>query len=443
MKKTFRLLEFCLLGVVLVACVTLPAFTPVPLPAATALPSTNTAFSPGMTVLLPTATAVPPTNTVISLTNTITPPTETRAPGPAVAIYQIQMLDQTNGWGWISETDNTSRILRTQDGAATWTDVSPQGQSISPYDSFFLDPQTAWIALYDPTNNANTLLRTTDGGKTWTTLPQAESIQNARYQFSSANEGVAETVGVGAGNAYFNLYQTHDGGATWTPILLTPPTPETGLPEGTVHLCNICGDSLYYDPARVVITYGDLANDPAGVVHLSISTDLGQHWNDLKLPLPDQKYADGMQAPKSPAFFGADGLLPVTIMQYGAGDSIAYKVLAMYATHDGGQSWNLAPAILENDKMMFDSVQILSMQDAFVRCGRNLCATHDGAQTWLTLPDNLNFDSTVGGPDYVSQFEFINPASGWAVSGEGAASILWKTVDGGTTWTKLAPTLVK
>jgi photosystem II stability/assembly factor-like uncharacterized protein len=83
------------------------------------------------------------------------------------------------------------------------------------------------------------------------------------------------------------------------------------------------------------------------------------------------------------------------------------------------------------------------MQDAFVRCGRNLCATHDGAQTWVTLPDNLNFDSTVGGPDYVSQFQFINPTNGWAVVGEGAAAALWKTVDGGATWTKLSPTLTK
>jgi photosystem II stability/assembly factor-like uncharacterized protein len=442
MKKSLHLLSICLLGIVLVACIAVSTVTPVP-PTEPALKPTNTAFSPGAAALTPTKTGVPPTNTAVPPTSTVIPPTETHVPGPAVAIYQIQMLDQPNGWGWTSAPDNASRILRTQDGGVTWNDVSPQGQPLSPYDSFFLDPQTAWIGLYDATASTNTLLRTTDGGKTWASLPQAETIQNARYRFSSANDGVAETVGVGAGNAYFNLYQTHDGGATWTPILLTAPTPETGLPEGTVHLCNICGDNLYHDSARTIITYGDLANDPAGIVHLAVSTDLGQHWNDLKLPLPDQKYADGMQAPQSPVFFGADGLLPETIMQYGDNNSIAYKVLALYVTHDGGQSWSQAPAILDNNKLMFDSIQILSMQDAFVRCGRNLCATHDGAQTWQTLPDNLNFDSTVGGPDYVSQFEFINPMIGWAVSGEGAASILWKTVDGGVIWTQLAPTMAQ
>lgn len=434
MKKILALLWVCLLT----AC----GIPDVPI-------SFTTPISPTATVLTPTvlpfaSTAIPPSPTTMILppTDTPIPPTETSAPGLPIAIYQIQMMDTVNGWGWASKADATFQLLRTQDGGTTWFDVSPQASALNPYTSFFLDAQTAWIALYDPVANTNTLLRTTDSGKTWVSMPQKD-VQNASYQFTTPNDGVAETAGLGAGNLYLNLYQTSDGGTTWSSILVMAPTPEPSLPPGTVHLCNICGDSLYYDPARIVVTYGDLANDPAGVVNLSISTDLGQHWNDLKLPLPDQKYADGMQAPLSPVFFGADGLLPVSIMKYGADNSIAYKVLTMYVTHDGGQSWNLAPAILENDKLMFDSVQILSMQDAFVRCGRNLCATHDGAQTWLTLPDSLNFDSTVGAPDYVSQFQFINSSSGWAVSGENTATILWKTTNGGATWMQLTPVLVQ
>ena len=88
-------------------------------------------------------------------------------------------------------------------------------------------------------------------------------------------------------------------------------------------------------------------------------------------------------------------------------------------------------------------MQILSSKDAFVRCGRNLCATHDGAQTWQTLPDNLNFDSAQGGPDYVSQFSFVSPTNGWAISGDSPATTLWRTTDGGLSWTKLAPILLK
>jgi photosystem II stability/assembly factor-like uncharacterized protein len=439
MKKNFRLLGISLLGVALVACIAVTSLTPAP-PAAPALLPTSTAFSPAATVLPPTNTTIP---TAVVPANTVISPTETSVPGPAVPIYQIHMLDQANGWGWTSQPDGSSRILRTQNGGATWSDVSPQGQALTPYSSSFLDAQAAWIAQYDPATNANLLLRTTDGGKTWVSLPQNE-IENANYQFTSPNDGVAESAGVGAGNLYLNLYETHDGGASWSPILIAAPDADPGLPAGTVHLCSICGDSLYYDPARLVITYGDLASDPGGAVRLSISTDLGQHWTGLNLPLPDQKYADGLVAPKSPIFFGNDGLLPVSIGKYNADGALAYNVLVVYATHDGGQSWSQAAAILENSAGFFDSVQVLSPQEAFVRCGKNLCATHDGAQTWLTLPASLDFDINSSG-SFVSQFQFIDPKTGWAVvpAPDGSNYALWKSSDGGATWTQLSPTLAQ
>lgn len=415
MKKIFRFVFFGLLIGLLTAC---------NVPATASAPATET--------------PIPPAATVPSL-----PPTETAVPGPAVRISKIDMLDAAQGWGWEAVAENTYRLLRTADGGQTWRDVSPQGQAPSPYSGYFLDSQNAWLSVVDPATNAGSLLHTKDGGQSWDalSLPQAEAAQNAIYRFSTPLDGVATTVGVGAGNAYFNLFQTHDGGATWTPILIAAPQPEPGLPAGTVHLCNICGDGLYYDGERSVISYGDLASDPVGVVRLAVSTDLGQHWAQLELPLPDAKYADGSVAPQSPHFFGADGFLPVNIMKYGADGALAYSVLVTYFTHDGGQAWSAAPAILENTRAMVDSVQIFSMQAAIVRCGRNLCATSDGARSWNTLPESLNFDSSVGGPDYVSQFDFVNPATGWAIAGEGMAVVLWKTSDGGATWSQIAPTL--
>lgn len=440
MKKTLRLSVICLLYVFLTACIAVTSLTPAPPAAPALLPMpTSTAFSPGAAASPLANTAVPPI--AVPPTSTVIPSTETHALGAAVVIYQIQMLDPANGWGWASNPDGSSRVLRTQDGGATWTDVSPQGQTLTPSSSFFLDAQNAWIALYDSTANSNLLLRTNDGGQTWASLPQKE-IENANYRFTSPNDGVAEAAGVGAGNLYLNLYQTQDGGTSWSPILITAPDPDPGLAAGTVHLCNICGDGLYYDPERVVITYGDLANDPGGAVRLAVSTDLGQHWKDLKLPLPDPKYADGLVAPHSPVFFGNEGMLPVSIGKYGVDGALAYSVLATYVTHDGGQSWSQAPAILENTAGFFDTVQILSQQDAFVRCGKNLCATHDGAQTWLTLPASLDFDINSSG-SYVSQFQFIDPQAGWAVTSDGTNYELWKSTDGGATWTKLAPTLTQ
>lgn len=391
-------------------------------------------------------TSVPVTATALSsvpLTATALPLTETALPGEPLLISQISMVDAASGWGWAAKTDGTFELVRTGDGGATWTSTAALDKSITPYGGVFLDAQNAWIPFFNPDTSVSSLLRTSDGGKTWTSLPPVESAQNAWYEFLNVHDGIAQTAGVGAGQLYLNLYQTSDGGQSWAPVLLTPPSADPGLPAGTIHLCNICGDSLYYDSARAIVSYGDLANDSAGAVRLAISTDLGQHWKDLKLPIPNQKYKDGLVGPKPMRFFGPQGVLPVNIIKFNTDGRLGYSVLVFYSTQDGGQNWVAAPGLLENSTSQYDSVQILSPKDAFVRCGRNLCATHDGAQTWQTLPDNLNFDSAQGGPDYVSQFSFVSPTSGWAISGDSPATTLWRTTDGGVNWTKLAPSLAK
>jgi len=89
----------------------------------------------------------------------------------------------------------------------------------------------------------------------------------------------------------------------------------------------------------------------------------------------------------------------------------------------------------------YDRADFVSLQDGFARCGIDLCATHDGAQTWKTLHSSLNF-STNSNTDYVFHFDFVSATTGWAITTDGTVATLWKTVDGGTSWTKLAPTLV-
>jgi len=389
------------------------------------------------TVVIETASPPP----AATLRPTMPPSTATQLPGPTLILDQIHMLNANTGWGWASRDGNMNQLLRTADGGQTWQDVSPHGDFIYN-NAFFLDAQTAWLPVNDPSSNASSLLRTTDGGQTWVNLPTTDSLQNPRLEFSNTKDGVAEIADVGAGNAYLNFYQTTDGGLTWKPILLTAPTPDPGLQAGTIHLCNICGDSLYYDPERVIITSGDLASDPTGAVRLAISTDLGKHWKNLKLALPDPKYAAGLVSPQSPTFFGQMGLMPVNIIKYNQDGSLAFSILAMYITQDGGQSWQATPAILEN-VALFATVQIFSAKDAVTRCGAELCSTNYGAQTWRSLPANLNFGPDAPVSEYVSQFNFIDPAIGWAITGESGSTTLWKSTDGGATWTKLAPTLSK
>lgn len=381
---------------------------------------------------LETATALPPTDTAL-------PPTATPVP---LALSSIDMIDASNGWAWSPKADNSFSLMRTQDAGQTWRDVTPKElPSANPYGDVFLDGQTAWIQFLDSASNANGLARTTDGGATWSVQTRNLTFPSANFHFSDPDNGWAETLDVGAGNAYVSVFETHDGGATWQIIPIASPHPETGLPVGTLHLCNICGDTFHYDPARVVITYGDQATSPGGAVRLAISTDLGKTWTDLKLALPSADHKDDIIVPLMPVFFDQEnGAMPV--MMEKASANTFTSSLAVYGTQDAGASWISSPGII-GGMGAFATVDFVSSVDAFVACGDKLCATHDGAQSWLALASNLDFDINAAGGEHVAQFDFIDAKTGWAITTapDGSQPKLWQTTNGGPTWKQLTPIL--
>jgi hypothetical protein len=237
------------------------------------------------------------------------------------------MMDETTGWAMVYG----GGLVRTTDGGETWTDVTPPNQASS---AFFLDAQSAWAYVNgDPSSG---LLHTADGGQTWSSVASSPPFDGyISLSFQNENDGWAEQYDVGAGNAYITLYETHDGGATWTQVMLSTPD-DPGEQPGVLHLCNICGDYFYFDAQRMLIIYGELANDPAGKLALSLSTDGGKTWQDERLPFPAEEYASGLVSPQSPVFFNdRDGLLPFGLITYNPDGSHGIDVSTLYATHDG------------------------------------------------------------------------------------------------------------
>lgn len=383
-----------------------------------------------------TASPVPPTQTGEV-------PTSTATLQPITGLSDLHMIDSLSGWAWTAKTENRFALLHTGDGGQTWSDVSPKDFPFVPDGSFILDAETAWLQLYNPTPNSSGLARTTDGGKTWSVLNNALAFPSPSFQaqFVTSQNGWAESVDIGAGNVSIQLYQTQDGGTQWKQIMVTGPVPDPTAPDGTLHLCNLCGDRLYYDPERLIITHGDLATrSPGGGVRLDVSTDAGRSWTSVQLNLPKSAYAPDLIVPGQPIFFHLnDGLLPVQ-MQDPNSSGPGTAALALYLTHDGGRTWQASPSILEKVNL-FDSVDALSPLDIYVTCGSNLCATHDGAQTWTTLQTNLNFASS-DTQESVSQFDFVSPMTGWALSGMAGSFSLYETKDGGESWSRLSPTLL-
>jgi photosystem II stability/assembly factor-like uncharacterized protein len=392
----------------------------------------------------PAVAAQPPTQTPLPPSETSTPePT----PVPVRGFSVVHMLDENGGWAWINKPDNNPALLHTSDGGLIWIYVTPPNLTVIASGSFFLDAQTAWVQLYDPATFAYGLVRSQDGGTTWETINAKLPFPiNPGISFYSSNDGWAETYDVGAGQAYVGLYKTQDGGATWSQVMLSDPSGAAGDNSGILHLCNICGDRFYYDNIRMIIIYGDLANEAAGMVRLAASFDQGVTWKSMALSFPSNRFSDGLVAPKLPEFFNdIDGLLPVGILKYNQEGATDYSVLAIYATYDGGQTWQPYPSVLEDlGGVQNPSIDIdfVSAQMAFVPCGDDLCVSQDGAQTWQPLHSNLHFTYTEG-IEYVGGFHFVDPSTGWALTFNDSQSSLWKTSDGGVTWVKLAPGLAQ
>jgi photosystem II stability/assembly factor-like uncharacterized protein len=365
----------------------------------------------------------------LQLTISATPLTATPAPAPPIA--SLKMVDADNGWAWTS----SNRLLHTSDGDQTWTDRTPEGQVWS--EGFFpLDAQIAWLPIFFKDSNRFGLLHTSDGGQTWTEYPDGPA---SGLHFSDALNGWAVTGDVGAGNIYYSLTETQDGGKTWAPIPVKPPT-ETGLPPGTIHLCNICEDSFYYDPARILIVYGDEASwESTGAVRMQITFNQGNTWQSHNLPLPKNS-SDAIIAGASASFFeDGNGLLLVHLIKNDNIGNPVYQRLAVYTTQDGGANWVPIPGVLENITP-YTQMQIVSPEDIYVLCSDALCASHDGAQTWSKVDSNLNF--TQNDNRSIGLLDFLDAKTAWISVMDNETTTLYKTTDGGATWTLLNLLLV-
>jgi photosystem II stability/assembly factor-like uncharacterized protein len=378
--------------------------------------------------------------------------------GAEISISEIHMLDVRHGW---ARTDGAAgfRVLNTINGGQTWTDVTPRPLVGKVWDCQFPKSQTAWLSQY---NRGTSLLLTTNGGKSWVPWAPLGVFVNDTHnyflvaqssRFFNARDGLVTTFDGGLCQAVYNFFETHDGGMTWKPASLIPPgSPYPDEPGGRIQIGDCDGSAVnYYPPGTVIIAGGDLMDEtPKGFVRLSVSTNSGKSWHDLRLPLPDT-YRDGLVDSLTPCFFDtANALLPVYVLKQNTNNSHASNVLIFYGTSDGGNTWTSRPGTIESTANPLGygrQMDVVSARDIFLCNGPHLYATHDGAKSWQTIKPNIDFDRTSshGG---VSQIDFVDATHGWAVVYDTFKDPPWdkyylyKTSDGGATWKELPLKLV-
>ncbi len=368
---------------------------------ATALPATAA----------PTGAAAPATATPVPATAGPSLPALPVATAPS--IQSITMLDLNNGWG-LTDTG----VVRTSDGGSTWYNATPSGLNGAPASPFFLDASTGWLSANAGDPTTGTLYHTSDGGASWsaTTVP----FGGGSLHFIDAIHGW-DLVGLNAGMSHeaVAIFRTSDGGASWTRILVNDPSV-----AGFTDSLPLVGDKngiTVLDGTHAWVTGSQPSDD---FIYIYASQDGGTTWALQNLSIPPA-YKGAQTGASLPVFFGSsEAVLPVLLF------GINNNGTDFYVSHDGGQSWSETTPVGQGGFL-----SVASAKDFFVWDGSApLNVSHDAGATWTTVTSNVNIK------DNMVSMQFVNASTGWALTSDAANHrMLYKSVDGGATWTVLIP----
>ncbi len=354
----------------------------------------------------------------------------------------IHMVSQTTGWGVVQETRRDQnvvvnlpgeiRLLHTIDSGCHWKIVKTFSFSATVITTpFFLSETTVWIA------SENHLIHTSDAGKTWQTddLPLAagESAVIRDLTFLDNNTGwlIAEIMAASAspksGSAAV-LFHTSDGGRHWSQLLRVSPE------NISTFLWN-SGSRLSF----LTATKGWMTG-----VSLLQTLDGGKTWHPQPLPPPPGVTSlSGCQLEPPRFFSDRDGVMPASC----GGTQSGFLALV---THDGGQNWQSQPFVAINYNDLYRRTVPPGSGSFAISLGTPSPSFTDMQFGWVGYPQLEEFTTRDGGkhwqrldlsmlPKDVGQLQFANKDVGWALIGSTAlTSRLYRTVDGGKTWTPLA-----
>lgn len=283
-------------------------------------------------------------------------------------------------------------ILLSSDGGESWIPAE-SGATVEFSDVFFLNERLGWAASY---RGRGGMYATRDGGKTWRL--QSANVFAQSVSFSDSLRGAASG---GSGV----VYRTLDGGETWTQLRL--PTPNA--------VFNVRFLSAPFD-----VSFGAAAARDG----VFLTRDGGATWRKTNLPTGD--------AP-SPAI--RDVFFVDSLRGWACGANNA-----LFATRDGGETWTAqqAPALRSNAE--FSALQFFSPQLGYMSDDNfRLYKTLNGGETWTPA---IQFPAN----GFLQDFHFATENDGWAITTRtfsasdisGDHVIVWRTRDGGATWTQAA-----
>ena len=264
------------------------------------------------------------------------------------------------------------------------------------------------------------LFRTTNGGASWTAYENIPFDGGYMQFLDDLNGFVLAGEPSGMQKQAVQLYQTADGGATWTLKYAVDPS----LPDNTLPFSGI-KDGMGFRDTSTGWVGGEYPNN--GYFYFYKTVDGGVSWVRQTLPFP-AGYQEAFVTVTGPTFFSAtEGILPVR-MTIGPDKSDLF----IYVTHNGGNTWTPSASFARNGR----GVDHITQRDAFSWNGNNFLATNTTGGSWRTLTSNVNFGGSI------LDYDFVSTTTGWVLDTDDNGHIaLYKTTNGGTTWTALYSTI--
>ncbi len=170
-----------------------------------------------------------------------------------------------------------SRVFRTTDGGATWTQPFVNDDPAAFYDCMAMFPGgRRGLAMSDPVDGKFRIIETTDGGATWSVVDPAGMPEAVEGEFGFAASGTclvtagARDVWLASGGAASRVFHSGDRGHTWTVADSTIPAAEAG---GVFSLS-------FRTPRQGLAVGGDFTVPDGGVDMSAFSNDRGRSWTN-------------------------------------------------------------------------------------------------------------------------------------------------------------------